>query len=155
MFQVFIRHLFSREFSAGGVGGGTFWCFGMQADERQDYWKLVDIPFHCSSHVLLQRMHGAMDIVYGVCANFMYYKKTARGELTLFRGKFDLPRCVLRDFNRVRKSTERHKGIKMTVGMQELNSWINDRDLLELPIPNYRFTWSDSRIPPLCPSWIG
>ncbi|KAK1294355.1 hypothetical protein QJS10_CPA16g00524 [Acorus calamus] len=84
------------------------------------------------------------------------------GELSAVREAWEAPWCVLGDFNVTRYPEDRNRVSYMTPDMQRFSEWIAQEGLLDIPISNLMFTWSNMRDSPsmakldrflVCPDW--
>lgn len=58
---------------------------------------------------------------------------------------FQVPWCVCGDFNEVRKPEERNGCLRKDSGMTIFNKFIEDLELIDLPMLGRKFTWSNSQ----------
>ncbi|KAK1310988.1 hypothetical protein QJS10_CPA08g00605 [Acorus calamus] len=69
-------------------------------------------------------------------------------ELSAVRAAWGVPGCIAGDFNITRYCGERNRDDQESRTMQIFSEWINEEALLDLPIPNHAFTWSNMRDDP-------
>ena len=58
--------------------------------------------------------------------------------------------CVGGDFNDIRRNSEKLGGSSLTSSMRDFDGFIRDSELLDLPLRNFPFTWSNMQESPLC-----
>ena len=58
--------------------------------------------------------------------------------------------CVGGDFNVIRKSSEKMGGSSLTPSMRDFDSFIRECELLDPPLRNASFTWSNMQESPVC-----
>ncbi|KAK1286517.1 hypothetical protein QJS10_CPB20g01045 [Acorus calamus] len=83
-------------------------------------------------------------------------------ELSELKAAWQAPWCILGDFNITRFATERNRGGRVSAPMRNFSDWISEEALLDLPLVNQEFTWSNLREVPalarldrifICPEW--
>lgn len=62
-------------------------------------------------------------------------------EISKLRGSFSSPWIMGGDFNSIRGRSERSNCIGLLCGMKEFNSFIEECELLDLPLSGKKFTW--------------
>ncbi|XP_058103553.1 uncharacterized protein LOC131247134 [Magnolia sinica] len=84
-------------------------------------------------------------------------------ELSASRLCFSDPTCLVGDFNMIRFVEEKSHGNKVSPAMGAFSAWIDDQDLVDLPLLGARFTWTNGRASPilsrldrflLSPEWL-
>ena len=58
--------------------------------------------------------------------------------------------CVGDDFNDIRRNSEKLGGSSLTSSMRDFDGFIRDIELLDPPLWNFPFTWSNMQESPLC-----
>ncbi|RVX20328.1 Transposon TX1 uncharacterized 149 kDa protein [Vitis vinifera] len=58
--------------------------------------------------------------------------------------------CVGGDFNVIRRSSEKLGGSRLTSSMRDFDSFISESELLDPPLRNASFTWSNMQESPMC-----
>ena len=58
--------------------------------------------------------------------------------------------CVGGDFNVIRRSSEKLGGSRLTSSMRDFDSFISESELLDPPLRNASFTWSNMQESPVC-----
>ena len=58
--------------------------------------------------------------------------------------------CVGGDFNVIRRSSEKLGGSRLTSNMRDFDSFIRECELLDPPLRNASFTWSNLQESPVC-----
>ncbi|XP_059623114.1 uncharacterized protein LOC132266277 [Cornus florida] len=66
-------------------------------------------------------------------------------ELSVVKGLWSLPWCVVGDFNVVRSPSERSIGGQWTPAMMQFSEFIDGHELIDLPLEGATFTWSSGR----------
>lgn len=89
----------------------------------------------------------------------MYYgphivakKRTPWSELMNVKNNHDISLIVMGDFNEIKCLEERLGCLNATRNMGEFVKWINDMELIDMPLNGHMFTWR--RGSPLV-GWIG
>ncbi|KAK1291915.1 hypothetical protein QJS10_CPB17g00785 [Acorus calamus] len=128
-----------------GASGGILLCW------NSSRWAITDqhIDLHSLSVLLLDTStdkHWTISNVYGPHATGE--RKIMWEELSTVRATWNTPWCILGDFNITRFSEERNADTGVTQDMERFSDWINLEGLLELPLANLAFTWSNMREAP-------
>ncbi|XP_058075531.1 uncharacterized protein LOC131223951 [Magnolia sinica] len=66
-------------------------------------------------------------------------------ELTSIRQSFSGPCCFVGDFNVIRFAEEYSRIRRTTHAMQSFSDWIQDQELVDLPLAGAKFTWTNGR----------
>lgn len=64
-------------------------------------------------------------------------------ELSNIRALWDVLWCLGGDFNVIRVSQHKRRGSRITRSMRGFNSFVNNCTLIDLPLMNARFIWSN------------
>ncbi|KAK1301673.1 hypothetical protein QJS10_CPB12g00740 [Acorus calamus] len=64
-------------------------------------------------------------------------------ELSSVKREWGLPWCVLGDFNVTRFVEDRNRQGPTSAAMEEFSDWIDQEELMELPLANQAYTWSN------------
>ncbi|XP_016168830.1 uncharacterized protein LOC107611417 [Arachis ipaensis] len=108
--------------------------FKMNNCYKGDRWLCVD------GVLLKNNFLCAFCLVYG--AHAREEKLVVWEELSFLSGLCQVPVCYLRDFNEVTQVVEERKGAgSLTVSAVEFKSWIQDMELVDLPLTDRTFTW--------------
>ncbi|XP_026420101.1 uncharacterized protein LOC113316085 [Papaver somniferum] len=83
--------------------------------------------------------HWLFSVVYGPCDTVE--RRNLWQELQLMRLIWNLPWCIGGDFNEVRLMSERQNCNSITRGMQDFRDFVNDEDLIDIPINGAKYTW--------------
>ncbi|KAK1277142.1 hypothetical protein QJS04_geneDACA020839 [Acorus gramineus] len=67
-------------------------------------------------------------------------------ELSMIRTTWDVPWCVVGDFNVTRFASDRNREAPNTTAMHRFSEWIDNEGLLDLPLSNQAFTWNIEEI---------
>ncbi|XP_058068559.1 uncharacterized protein LOC131217640 [Magnolia sinica] len=70
-------------------------------------------------------------------------------ELSSVKQSFVGPSCMVGDFNVTRFVDEKSHRNKITPAMAAFSRWIEDQELVDLPLLGSRFTWSNGRATPI------
>ncbi|RVX21695.1 Transposon TX1 uncharacterized 149 kDa protein [Vitis vinifera] len=62
--------------------------------------------------------------------------------------------CIGGDFNVIRRSSEKLGGSSLTSSMKDFDDFIRECELLDPPLRNAPFTWSNMQESPVCKDWI-
>lgn len=80
--------------------------------------------------------------VYGPCG--VVERHRLWEELSIMNDIWELPWCICGDFNEVRYMHERQGCIRSSRGMQDFDSFIDNHNLIDIPIQGARYTWISS-----------
>lgn len=69
-------------------------------------------------------------------------------EIASGRSLFNLPRCVGGNFNVLQRMSERNNCSRILASMQRFSSWIENMELVDLPLGGASFTWSNMQEEP-------
>ncbi|XP_057746700.1 uncharacterized protein LOC130965964 [Arachis stenosperma] len=81
--------------------------------------------------------------VYG--AHTRVEKLTVWEELSFIAGLCQVPICYMGDFNEVIQIEERKDQDRLTASAEDFKDWIQDMQLVDLPLNNRKFTWFRGR----------
>lgn len=90
----------------------------------------------CSFHCVIANVYGS---------NCTSERKLLWERLTNLRTFFSGPWCLGGDLNEVRYSAERHGCSSRDSNMRRLNKFIEDMELVDLPMLGRKFTWSNGQ----------
>ncbi|XP_015949698.1 uncharacterized protein LOC107474585 [Arachis duranensis] len=94
----------------------------------------------CVEGVLMKNeFHCAFCLVYG--PHTRVEKLAVWEELSFIAGLCQVPICYMGDFNEVLQVDERKNQDKLTTSAEEFKSWIQDMQLVDLPLNDRKFTW--------------
>ena len=88
--------------------------------------------------------------VYG--PNISNLRKDLWEELQDLFGLTFLRWCVGGDFNVIRRSSEKLGGSRVTPSMRSFDEFITESELIDPPLNNASFTWSNLQAVPICKS---
>ncbi|XP_015954321.1 uncharacterized protein LOC107478701 [Arachis duranensis] len=98
----------------------------------------------CVEGVLLKNEFNCVFfLVYG--AHTRVEKLTVGEELSFIAGLCQVPICYMGDFNEVIQIEERKGQDRLTMSAEDFKNWIQDMQLLDLPLNNRKFTWFRGR----------
>ena len=92
--------------------------------------------------------HFGLSSVYG--PNLSYFRKDFWLEFQDLLGLTFSKWCVGGDFNVIRRISERLCGSKVTPSMRDFDDFIRECELIDLPLRNASFTWSNLQENPVC-----
>ncbi|XP_016164391.1 uncharacterized protein LOC107606902 [Arachis ipaensis] len=94
----------------------------------------------CVEGVLLKtKFNCAFYLVYG--AHTRMEKLDVWEELRFIAGLCQVPICYMRDFNEVIQIEERKGQDRLTASTAEFKDWVQDMQLVDLPLNDQKFTW--------------
>ncbi|XP_058078548.1 uncharacterized protein LOC131226846 [Magnolia sinica] len=70
-------------------------------------------------------------------------------ELTSPRQSLSGPCCVVGDFNIIRYTEEHLRSRKVSSAMRAFSDWIENQELVDLPLLGAKFTWTNGRANPI------
>ncbi|KAK1283076.1 hypothetical protein QJS10_CPB21g01093 [Acorus calamus] len=116
-------------------------------------WKKIDVKVGgFSVSVILEDLSFARcwmwTGVYGPVADEA--REALWQELSLIRGTWDFPWVLMGDFNVTRFVEDRNHEGRITGHMMRFSEWISEAGMIDIPLPNQRFTWSNLRERPAC-----
>ncbi|KAK1301703.1 hypothetical protein QJS10_CPB12g00664 [Acorus calamus] len=85
------------------------------------------------------------------CCSNVYGPKDDAGrgtlweELSAIRAHGNAPVAIMGDFNVIRRPGERNRTNQLSPAMTNFSYWIEEEGLVDLPIANQQFTWSNMR----------
>ncbi|KAK1288910.1 hypothetical protein QJS10_CPB19g00866 [Acorus calamus] len=125
-----------------GASGGILTCW------NSAFWKRVDISVgRFSLSVLLEDASSG----FKWCCSGIYgpqedgERLLLWEELSAIKARWNVPTALMGDFNIVRRAEERNHHGQTTPAMEIFFDWIEEEGLMDLPIPNHKFTWSNLR----------
>lgn len=151
--QSFCRELWNKNgiqfcyVPSQGASGGMciMWC--------EDEFELLDTleDQYTLSCMFKSRRDGTEWFVTGVYApNNRVQRKKLWREIAGVLGVWDIPGCVVGDFNTIRFVEEKNRDIAANRGMTEFSNFISDCDLIDLPLYGAHYTWSNFQEDPIC-----
>ncbi|XP_057733783.1 uncharacterized protein LOC130948945 [Arachis stenosperma] len=81
----------------------------------------------------------AVCLVYG--AHGREKKRVVWEELSYVAGLCQVPFCLLGDFNEILQIEDRKGATSLPVSAEEFKSWVQDMELVDLPLNDRKFTW--------------
>lgn len=132
------RHVAWLSLDASNSAGGIILMWKEnQIDVVNSFLGAFSITIQCSFQ---GQKEGWITGVYGPCD----YQDRKRFLLELYdlQGLCQGIWCVVGDFNMVRWSEERLNGNSSSRSMKRFNKFIDDSDIIEMPMLNGKFTWS-------------
>ncbi|XP_015937403.1 uncharacterized protein LOC107463174 [Arachis duranensis] len=78
-------------------------------------------------------------LVYG--AHGREEKRVVWEELSYIAGLCQVPFCLLGDFNEILQVADRKGGMSLSVSAEEFKSWVQDMQLVDLPLTDRKYTW--------------
>ncbi|XP_072087381.1 uncharacterized protein [Arachis hypogaea] len=94
----------------------------------------------CIEGVLTKNnFYCAFCLVYG--AHGREEKRMVCEELSYIAGLCQVPLCLLGDFNEILQVEKRKGGTTLPASAEEYKSWVQDMQLVDLPLSDGKFTW--------------
>ncbi|KAK1309278.1 hypothetical protein QJS10_CPA09g00767 [Acorus calamus] len=130
---------------ARGAAGGILFCW------NSSYWRVVDrsVGRHSLSILLEDKQTGTK---WGCSGVYGPHEDAERAtlweELSSIRAQWGVPVTFMGDFNVLRRAEERNRGGEVSPAMVQFSDWIEEEGLIDLPISNHAYTWSNMREEP-------
>lgn len=123
-----------------GTAGGIIICWNkdsiMEIDSRVDRFSTTLLVVRCG-----ESQRWSITVVYGPTDGSLFPDFLV--ELDMLWLSFDNPWCIGGDFNEVLFSNERSRGGRRTRGTKLFGDFVDKYNLLDVPCPSPRFTWSN------------
>ncbi|XP_015934541.1 uncharacterized protein LOC107460670 [Arachis duranensis] len=123
---------------SNGVSGGLLliwdeWMFKLNNCYKGERWLCVE------GVILKNSFNCAIVLVYG--AHERDAKIHVWKELSYIAGLCQVPCCFTEDFNKIVHVEERRGTTGLTRSAKDFKSWIQDMNLVDLPLTDWKFTW--------------
>ena len=128
-----------------GASGGVLIMWDKRATEVQE-WVKGQYSISCRFRNVQDQFEWAFLGVYGPNADaerFILWE-----ELAGVRSWWGVPWCIGGDFNVVRFPSEKLGGGRFTSAMRIFSDFISEMELIDLPLKEGPFTWSNNQDPP-------
>nr|XP_025628468.1 uncharacterized protein LOC112721637 [Arachis hypogaea] len=124
--------------SSSGASGGLLliWdemIFKLSNCYKGDRWLCIE------GMVVKENFHCAVCLVYG--PHVRAEKNSMWEELSYIAGLCQVPFCFLGDFNEILHVEERKGATSLSASAKDFKSWINDMELVDLPLNDRKYTW--------------
>ncbi|KAK1300868.1 hypothetical protein QJS10_CPB13g01356 [Acorus calamus] len=130
---------------ARGAAGGILFCWNSR------FWQVLDrsVGRYSLSLLLVNKQTGSKWGCSGVYGPHEDAERAALWEdLSDIRVRWNVPVAFMGDFNVLRRAEERNRGGEVTPAMATFSDWIEEEGLIDLPLSNHAFTWSNMREEP-------
>jgi exonuclease III len=128
-----------------GASGGVLIMWDKRVTEVQD-WVKGQYSISCRFRNVQDQFEWAFSGVYGPNADAERF--TLWEELAGVRSWWDVPWCIGGDFNVMRFPSEKLGGGRVTSAMRNFSDFISEMELIDLPLMEGPFTWSNNQDPP-------
>ncbi|XP_057734588.1 uncharacterized protein LOC130950040 [Arachis stenosperma] len=123
---------------SNGASGGLLliWdddFFKLRISHKGERWICVE------GELLQYNFNCAFILVYG--EHSRQEKLIVWEELSYVAGLCQVPCCFMGDFNEIVQVEERRGTVSLSLSAEDFKSWINDMELVDLPITDRKFTW--------------
>ncbi|XP_057730225.1 uncharacterized protein LOC130945535 [Arachis stenosperma] len=124
--------------SSVGASGGLLliWdetVFKLTNCYKEDRWLCVE------GVVIKDNFQCAICLVYG--PHVRSEKMVVWAELSYIAGLCHVSFCFLGDFNEIMQLEERKEATTLSASAEDFRAWINDMELVDLPLNDQRYTW--------------
>ncbi|KAK1262730.1 hypothetical protein QJS04_geneDACA000980 [Acorus gramineus] len=130
---------------ARGAAGGILICW------NSSLWRAVEQSVgNFSLSILMEDLQSGgrwcCSSIYG--PNEDAEREILWHELSTIRARWSAPVAFMGDFNVIRRMEERNRTGYASPAMNTFSDWIEEEGLIDLPISNHEFTWSNMREEP-------